>query len=236
MGYEPRESTAFAIARYSIRRFDRYIPIQGLVLSELRKRGLYKRPMEERKNDAGFLQLWDNISEAWMSTEHSCSRFLVPILDRTSKWALFVDCDVLVLSNVEELFSLCDDSKALMCVQHHHDPQGSIKMDGQVQSYYARKNWSSVMAFNAKHPANERLTLEMVNSLPGRDLHRFCWLKDTEIGELPQEWNHLVGYTKGQKNPKLVHFTNGLPDMLGYEGQEYADEWRRLRPYAVGAL
>jgi hypothetical protein len=29
-------------------------------------------------------------------------------------------------------------------------------MDGQAQTRYARKNWSSVMVFNCDHPANER--------------------------------------------------------------------------------
>lgn len=172
-----------------------------------------------------------------MSTQHSCSRFLVPILDKTSVWALFMDCDVMVLDNLEKLFTLCDPSKALMCVHHDHSPEASIKMDGQVQTKYTRKNWSSVMAFNLKHPSNQKLTLEMVNSVPGRDLHRFCWLDDDEIGELPQEWNHLVGYTNGGGvKPKLVHFTSGLPDMPGWEDQDYADNWRAMRPFAVGAL
>ena len=236
IGFDPREATAFAIAKYSIRRFDRYLPIKGLVLEELRKRGLYTRPTEERINSDGRHQLWDVISGAWMSTEHACSRFLVPFIDRTSDWSLFVDGDVIALTNIDDLFSLCDPTKALMCVQHNHVPEETIKMDGQVQSRYRRKNWSSVMAFNNHHVANQKLTLEMVNSLPGRDLHRFCWLEDDEIGALPQEWNYLVGYTNGGVQPKLLHFTNGLPDMPGWEGQDYADYWRYLRPYAVGAL
>jgi len=110
-------------------------------------------------------------------------------------------------------------------------------MDGMVQTSYSRKNWSSVMLFNCSHPSNKNLTVDLVNTVPGRDLHRFCWLKDNEIGELPLEWNYLVGYSKlnGSK-PALVHFTHGLPDLAGYEDQEYADEWRAMRPYAVGAL
>jgi len=39
-------------------------------------------------------------------------------------------------------------------------------MDGQVQSKYARKNWSSFMIFNCHHEANQALTPEMVNALP----------------------------------------------------------------------
>jgi hypothetical protein len=49
------------------------------------------------------------------------------------------------------------------------------------------------MLFNCDHPSNKKLTVEMINTLPGRDLHRFCWLEDDEIGELDPGWNWLVG-------------------------------------------
>jgi hypothetical protein len=236
IGYDPREAAAFAVARFSIRRFDRYTPIRGVVLDELRARGLYSRPTERRINSEGRAQLWDVISGAWMSTEHSNSRFLVPHLAR-SGWALFTDGDVLVTEDIARLFAQCDPSKAVMCVQHRHEPSESVKMDGQVQSRYARKNWSSVMAFNCEHPANAALSVDLVNRLPGRDLHRFCWLEDHEIGALPGCWNHLVGSSpRTQARPSLIHFTSGLPDMPGYENQEYAEDWRALVPYAVGAL
>ena len=65
----------------------------------------------------------------------------------------------------------------------------------------------------------------MVNSLPGRDLHRFCWLKDDEIGELPPEWNYLVGITPMTVKPKLLHFTEGFPVFPGYEAGPWADVW-----------
>ena len=65
---------------------------------------------------------------------------------------------------------------------------------------YSRKNWSSVVLWNWAHPANRRLTLEMVNTLPGRDLHAFCWLDEWEIGELPVEWNYLVGVTTARSS------------------------------------
>lgn len=237
IGYDPRDYKGYAVANYTIRKWDRYVPIRGLVLDDLRAKGLYYRPTEVRINSDGRKQLWDQISDAPMSTEFSISRFLVPHLAREG-WALFVDGDVMAMDNPTHIFDLADSSKAVMCVQHSHDPVEKTKMDGQMQTRYGRKNWSSVMLFNCEHPANRRLTVDMINTLPGRDLHRFCWLKDDEIGELPQEYNYLVGYTylNGGRHPVLVHFTNGLPDMAGFEDQEYADEWRALLPYAVGAL
>lgn len=243
IGYDPREFGAFAIAHYSIRRFDQYyLPIRGLVLSELRKQKLYQRETRQRFNEEGKLELIDVLSIApgyngRISTEHANARFLVPLLCKTG-WALFMDCDVMVRANLDELFALADPSKAVMVVHHDYEPAESEKMDGQVQTKYARKNQSSVMLINCAHPSHRKLTLAAINKLPGRDLHRFYWLDDDEIGELPPEWNYLEGVTKLPPGiePKLVHFTRGLPDMAGYENCEYADEWRALKPYAVGAL
>jgi hypothetical protein len=99
-------------------------------------------------------------------------------------------------------------------------------MDGQAQTRYARKNWSSVILWNVDHPANKALTIELVNSVPGRDLHRFCWLEDDLIGELHPKWNWLVGHSDPEIDPAIVHFTDGIPTMQGYEDSEYADEWR----------
>src|SRR3990167_189635 len=226
IGYDPREAAAFAVARHSIRSFDRHIPVHGLVLSELQARGMYYRATERRLG-----KLWDTISQAPMSTEFAISRFLVPALEkkqngsRFATWALFMDCDMMVLSNLEHLRVLLDDSKAIMCVKHEHVPQSNEKMDGQVQTSYPRKNWSSMMAFNVDHPANDALTVEMVNTLPGRDLHRFCWLDDSEIGELPKEWNWLEGYSDPSIDAKVVHLTRGGPWMAGWDQVAFAETW-----------
>ena len=112
-----------------------------------------------------------------------------------------------------------------MCVKHDHRPSFNVKMDGQEQTSYPRKNWSSVMAFNVDHPANDALTADLVNALPGRDLHRFCWLADDEIGALPPEWNHLVGHSDDVRDPKIVHFTDGGPWFEAFRNVPYADEW-----------
>jgi hypothetical protein len=110
-------------------------------------------------------------------------------------------------------------------------------MDGQLQTRYARKNWSSFCIFNCDHPANKKLTLEAINTLPGRDLHAFCWLGDEEIGELDASWNFLVGDTDPKISPDVIHFTCGTPDMPGYENVPFADEWRTtLNDWARCAL
>jgi lipopolysaccharide biosynthesis glycosyltransferase len=225
IGFDPRETAAFMVARESVRHFDRSMPISAVRLRHLQEEGLYMRPTTRRLG-----KLWDEISGAHMATEFAITRFLVPELVRRQNedvrgWALFMDCDVLVRANLYELKALLDDSKAVMCVKHDHRPSFNVKMDGQEQTSYPRKNWSSVMAINVDHPANDALDATLVNARPGRDLHGFCWLDDSDIGALPAAWNYLVGHTEDVRDPKIVHFTDGGPWFEGFRNVPYADEW-----------
>lgn len=163
-----------------------------------------------------------------MSTEHAIARFLTPKVAGWDGWALSADCDILCRMDPAELFTMVDARYALMVVRHDYVPAETVKMDGQVQTAYSRKNWSSVILWNCAHPSH-RILPELVNRLPGRDLHRFCWLNDDEIGGLPREWNHLVGVYEHNPLARLVHFTLGTPDMAGHESADYADEWRSVR-------
>jgi lipopolysaccharide biosynthesis glycosyltransferase len=213
--------------------------MHGVVLGDLMEKRLYLRPTEwkvtcDYEYREKYRQLWDVLSDAPMSTEFANARFLVPRLAKNGL-AMFVDCDVMFRCNPMDVFKLVDPSKAVTCVKHVHVPDRMTKMDGQMQTRYARKNWSSVMIFNCDHPANKRLTPELINTAPGRDLHRFCWLEDDDIGELPAAYNYLVGITnlpEGEE-PKIVHWTEGAPCMPGYEHAEFAQEfWKELRQWA----
>jgi hypothetical protein len=239
IGFDARESAAFAVCRHSIARRCTYpIPVYGLILEDVRREGLYQRQTENRGS-----QLWDTISDAPMSTEFAVSRFLTPMLARRSMregeragWALFMDCDILVRDNIGRLFEQADERYAVMFVKHVHEPPPGLKMDDQIQTRYARKNWSSVMMFNVDHSANRALTVDHINGVPGRDLHRFDWIADDNlIGALDVKWNWLAGHSDPAIDPACVHFTDGLPFMPGYENVPYADEWRReLEHWARG--
>jgi hypothetical protein len=229
IGYDPREAAAFAVAcRTARRRVSSSTSVRGLVLADLRASGLYCRPTELRPSLVDCPVLWDVISEAPMSTEHACARFLVPLVNTNGGWAMFADADVMFRTSLDAVFESLDPRFALYCVKHNYETTTTMtKMDGQVQQSYARKNWSSVMIFNCDHPSNDPLHgTGLVNSVPGRDLHRFCWLKDEEIGELDLSLNHLVGIRPPRNDAKIVHFTLGTPDMHGYETCEYATEWQ----------
>ena len=231
LGYEPREDDGYQVCEFSIhRRTSKPIEVIPIEIEDMRKKGLYDREMEMREG-----RLWDNISDAPCATGFAITRFLVPILAKHEGWALFCDgSDMMFTEDIWELEQYFDPKYAVICTQHKHEAvDGSIKMDNQIQTAYRRKNWSSVMLFNCAHPSNKALDKNLVNSVPGRDLHGFCWLKDEEIGSLPLEWNYLVMgdsqlcYNKGMKKTvKNVHFTEGIPSMPNYEKVMFSDDWR----------
>lgn len=219
MGWDQREQEAYRVAVRSLTRVSELLPIP-LRVDRLAAHGLLRRPVDRRG------QMYDIHSNAPCATEFAASRFLTPMLAQTG-WALFVDCDVVFLSDPMELLRIADPSKAVMVVKHVNGHEAGTKMDGQVQTVYPRKNWSSVMLFNCDHPANRRLTLQDVNERPGRDLHAFYWLSDDEIGDLPSEWNWLVGVQEKPASPKIAHLTLGGPWLPDWREAEHDDIWLR---------
>lgn len=223
LGWDSREPRAFEVAAASIaQRAKRQVAINRLVLDVMVDSGRMWRRTDRDGIQRG--SLWDVVSHAPMSTEFALTRFMVPMLQHHG-WALFADCDVVALADIEELFELADDRFALMCVQHDQRPIEMVKMDGQPQTAYARKNWSSVVLWNCSHPAHKRLDVMMLNTWPGDLLHRFSWLRDSEIGALPAEWNWLVGVQPKPAQPKLAHFTLGGPWLRGWESKEHDEIW-----------
>ena len=160
------------------------------------------------------------------STEFTYTRFLVPYLNNYQGWALFCDNDFLWKCNVEEILEKYADPKyAVCCVKHDYTSCNSkVKMDGKVQEYYPRKNWSSLMLFNCSHPSTKKLTLENVSTKSPAWLHRMQWAQDDEIGEIDKSYNYLVGYYN-DNNIKALHFTDGGPWYDNYKNVEHADEW-----------
>lgn len=216
IGYDSREQAAFDVAVKTARSFGcEVVPVYE---DRLRSNGMLTRPLDRRGN------MWDLNSSAPQSTEFAISRFFVPLLAH-SGWCLAVDCDVVFLNDPHELLDFIDESKAVMVVKHEPFTVAGMKMDGQLQTVYDRKNWSSVVLWNVNHPANRRLSLLTLNQWPGRDLHGFRWLADSEIGSLPAEANWLVSVQKKPAVPIIAHFTLGGPWIDGWTPREYDEIW-----------
>lgn len=216
IGYDGREHAAYEVARLTAESFG--CQVTPIYEDQLRAQGLLTRPVDRRGG------MFDFSSSAPQSTEFAISRFFVPLLAH-SGWCLFTDCDIIFLRDPKELCALADPSKAVWVVKHPALNGAGEKMDGQIQTRYARKNWSSVMLFNCDHPANRRLNLTTLNQWPGRDLHALAWLADSEIGELPDDWNWLVNVREKPANPAIAHYTLGGPWFSDWERQPHDEIW-----------
>jgi len=208
IGFDSVEAVSFHVLSHSIHaRASEPVSISPVMLSQLD--GVMTRARHELQ-----------------STEFSFSRFLVPHLCDYEGWALFMDCDMLVLDDIAKLWKLRDDRYAVQVVKHDHVPEETSKFLGQPQSKYEKKNWSSVMLFN--NARCKALTPDTVNTATGLELHRFQWLGDDGlIGDLPHRWNHLVGYdeTVPVSQVSNLHYTIGGPYFDDYKDTDYAAEW-----------
>lgn len=172
-----------------------------------------------------FSNFFNRKRDEKQSNEFSFSRFLVPYLCNYEGFAIWMDCDIHLRTDISKLWGLRDEHKAVQVVQHDYTPVDEIKYLGNKQHKYPKKNWSSVMIFNNAHHDCKRLTPEYVEVASGLKLHQFKWTKDRNVGRLPLEWNWLVGEYEKNDNAKLVHFTRGTPCFNGFEDQDYVDEW-----------
>ncbi len=145
------------------------------------------------------------------SNEFSFTRFLVPYLCDYTGWAIFMDCDMLLRTDLNELWELRDPTKSVQVVMHDYTPKNKTKYLGNTQHSYPRKNWSSVMMFNCSHYDCKKLTPDYVNTAKPKELHRFEWTDDRYIGSLPTEWNWLVGEYEHNEGTKNIHWTVGGP-------------------------
>lgn len=229
IGYDGREAVASHVAAHSIRKRTK-LPhsIEYLKHRELRKAGAFARPWLIDGANGEFIDMIDGKP---FSTEFSHTRFLVPHLMNFNGWALFMDSDMLFLSDVADLFKLCNDRYAVMCVKHLHQPnENASKMDGRLQLRYHRKNWSSFILWNCGHKANRSLTHEKINFMKGSDLHAFSWLKDNEIGTIPFTYNYISGVSPYlpadyHNMPDVIHYTEGGPWFETCRDVPYAQTW-----------
>lgn len=207
IGYDSKEKVAFNVLSYSIlKNSTKPVSITPIYLENI-------------KDD--FVRERNSLS----STEFSFSRFIVPHLMNYQGWALFMDCDMLMTADINELWRLRDDRYTVQVCKHDYTPKANKKFLGQVQTKYEKKNWSSFMLLNCKKCTT--LTPDYVNKASGLELHQFKWLEgDHLIGDLPLEWNWLAGEYESKKDVKCVHYTEGGPWFTDYVNCDYSEEWR----------
>ena len=222
IGYDYRERAATNVLIDSLyQNTSQPLSITPLVTSQLENQNLYFRKRDPKQ-----------------STEFSFTRFLVPYIMKYSGWAIFMDCDMLCNSDIKDLWDQRNDDYSIMCVKHEHNPIERVKFQGEKQTPYPKKNWSSLMMLNCKKCKS--LTLEYVNTASGLDLHRFNWLgSDEEIGSITGNWNYLIGVDKENSKkslvPDLMHWTLGGPWFSDQRtmGGHFAAQWFAARDKAM---
>ena len=206
IGYDSKEKVAYNVLSHSIiQNSTKPVAITPIALNNLKDDFVRER-------------------NALSSTEFSFSRFMIPHLMNYQGWALFMDCDMLMFEDVSKLWRMRDDSKAIQVCKHDYTPKESKKFLGQVQTKYEKKNWSSFMLMNCKKCTT--LTPDYVNKASGLELHQFKWLEgDHLIGDLPLEWNWLVGEYEHKEDVNNVHYTKGGPWFEDYAKCDYSQDW-----------
>ena len=209
IGYDPREAIAYHTCVNSIiRHSSQPVSITPLALNNL-------TDYDEKHTDG--------------SNHFIYSRFLVPHLMNYHGWAIFIDGDMILKDDIAKLWDLRELDKDVMVVKHDYETKMTTKYLGSKNENYPRKNWSSVILWNcASHP-NKRVTPEFVQKSTGAELHRFTWIKDERIGELPAEWNWLPDEYGANEDAKLLHYTLGTPSFHEFATTPQGAEWHRER-------
>jgi hypothetical protein len=211
IGYDPLEDKAAKMLAHSIRsRTNMKLGIFPIIRDQLLAYDICDRPIDPMG-----------------STQFSITRFLVPHLMGYQGVGVFMDCDMLITRNILEVFDAFDPSKAIQCPQHDYTPKFDDKMGGIPQTVYPRKQWSAFTIYNCDHPVTKQLTNTVVETASPKYLHRFEWCPDEYIGDLPLDFNFLVGeQDKPEKMPMVVHHTLGAPLFAECQDVDYADYWK----------
>jgi lipopolysaccharide biosynthesis glycosyltransferase len=205
IGYDKREIVAYHVCSNSIiRQSSNPLSISPLALNLLKD---YKEVHTDGSNHFIY------------------SRFLVPYLMNFEGWAIFIDGDMILRDDITQLWNLKQPNLAVQVVKHNYKTKLPIKYLGAKNEDYPCKNWSSVIIWNCAHPKNKILTPAFIEASTGAQLHRFTWLNEEEIGELPIEWNWLPDEFGCNDAAKLLHFTLGLPGFYEFTGSPMAHEW-----------
>jgi hypothetical protein len=171
IGWDSRETVAWHVLAHSIiTRSTEPVSITPIGNSVLPGTDWYRQPGEHD------------------STEFSNARFMVPKLCNYEDWAIFMDCDMLCQADIADLWAQRDPERAVLVRKHEvrkHDHQvedGEPKFLGAHQTAYGRKNWSSLMLINCRHP--KWATFDP-NDAAGLDMHRFGNRRDQGRLESP---------------------------------------------------
>jgi hypothetical protein len=176
VGYDKRQPVAYHVLAHSIlSRASEPVSITPLIIDQL--------PI----NRVGL-------------TEFTYSRYLVPFLCNYEGRAMFMDADMLCLTDICELF--------------HTAPSHAVSVVSVSRGFER----PSLMFFN--NAFCKGLTPEFIETGSPNNLE---WAE--HLGSLDREWNYTCGYDPQIDNPKIVHFTQGIPCFEETKNLPFAEKW-----------
>lgn len=167
------------------------------------------------------------------STDFTYARFSVPELCNWSGPAISLDAsDMILRADISDLAGLFDKDCAVQVVKHEYRTSANRKhigteMEADNQDY-PRKQWSAVVLWNCGHIAHFKARNRIRRAIEegdGKYLHRFGWLEDRQIGELPIEWGWLPQEHGENPDAKLIHYTLGIPGFKHYKDSPMSNHW-----------
>jgi lipopolysaccharide biosynthesis glycosyltransferase len=205
VGFDPREAIAYHVFCQSVlEKASRPVQFLPLVKGSL----------------PGYREIHTDGSNTFTYT-----RFLSPYLMGYQGFAIFADGDMICNDDISKLWDLRDPEKAVQVVKHNYRTKRRHKYLSNTNEDYPRKNWSSVIIWNCAHPQNRALTPEFIMNKTGAFLHRFQWLQDQLVGDIPHVWNWLAVEYPRNESAKIVHYTLGTPCFEEYRQTDMADIW-----------
>ena len=149
-------------------------------------------------------------------TQFTYARYLVPALSGFTGVSIFMDADMLCLGDIAELFAY---------------PLAYPEVDVFVVPHKKKFERPSVMVFN-----NARCTVLTAEYVQDATHPLFPLEWATSVGELPCEWNHLVGYDTPNPSAKIVHFTMGCPCWPETIDCEFSEAWKAEAKHAMSTV
>jgi|SRR5271166_2498282 len=200
IGYDPREAVAYHVCQ------------QSIIETAKNPERLEFHPVTGAQRDGSNTFIYE--------------RFLVPHHCGFNGYAIFIDGDMIVRSDIEELLMQPMYYEGVRVVKHDYRTKHPTKYLGHNNEDYPRKNWSSVIVWNCGFFPNRKLTPHFVAESTGSYLHRFSWLQDDQIGALDPSWNKLVLEQDMAEDDKIRHYTIGTPCFAEYAGSD--PEWHQV--------
>lgn len=186
IGVDKRQPIAYTVCRSSIERYARKrVQIEPIRLP------------------------WTPITRTGL-TDFTFARYAVPLLSGFEGVSVFMDADIVVKGDINELEELADPRCPVSVVK------GKLRFE-----------WPSVMVF--QNHLCRALTPDYINDVTSNP-QNLDW--SDPIGELPAEWNFCVGYDEPGPLPKLLHYTQGIPCFPETKDCDFAEEWVEEHVYA----